>query len=188
MRLLVLDNYDSFTYNLVYILRGLGCRPTVVRNDKLTVDAVERYDKILLSPGPGIPSEAGIMQAVIVEYASQKSILGVCLGHQGIGEVFGARLTNLGDVLHGVAHEAFVTDRSERLFSGLSDTLRVGRYHSWTVSETSIPDCLTVTAVDADGRVMGLSHKRYDVKGLQFHPESVLTENGIRMMKNWLTA
>lgn len=186
MKLLVLDNYDSFTYNLVYILRGLGHRPVVVRNDKITLEAVGWYDKILLSPGPGIPSEAGIMQAVIVEYAAQKSILGVCLGHQGIGEVYGAQLENLGDVLHGVAHQAFVTDRSERLFAGLSDQLRVGRYHSWTVAETSIPDCLTVTAVDDNGRVMGLSHNRYDVKGLQFHPESVLTENGVRMVQNWL--
>lgn len=188
MKLLVLDNYDSFTYNLVYMLRGLGCRPVVVRNDKITLEEVGRYDKILLSPGPGIPAEAGIMQAVIVEYAAQKSILGVCLGHQGIGEVFGARLDNLGDVLHGVSHQAFVTDRSERLFAGLSDTLLVGRYHSWTVCETSIPDCLTVTAVDQNGRVLGLSHNRYDVRGLQFHPESVLTENGVRMVKNWLAA
>lgn len=186
MKLLVLDNYDSFTYNLVYILRGLGYRPVVVRNDKIDLEDVNWYDKILLSPGPGIPAEAGIMQSLLVEYSPRKSILGICLGHQGIGEVFGARLENLGDVLHGVAHPAFVMDRSERLFAGLSDQLMVGRYHSWTVSEKSVPACLTVTATDANGRVMGLAHTRYDVKGLQFHPESVLTENGVRMVQNWL--
>lgn len=186
MKLLVLDNYDSFTYNLVYILRELGHRPDVIRNDKLTVEAVGQYDKIMLSPGPGIPSEAGIMQAVVAEYAPQKSILGICLGHQGIGEVFGAKLENLGEVLHGVAHKTFVTDRSERLFNGLPDELTVGRYHSWTVMGNSMPDELQVTAVDEQGRVMGLAHRHYDVKGLQFHPESVLTENGVQMLVNWL--
>ncbi len=186
MKLLVLDNYDSFTYNLVYILRELGHRPDVIRNDKLTVEAVGQYDKIMLSPGPGIPSEAGIMQAVVAEYAPQKSILGICLGHQGIGEVFGAKLENLGEVLHGVAHKTFVTDRSERLFNGLPDELTVGRYHSWTVMGDSMPEELQVTAVDEQGRVMGLAHRQYDVKGLQFHPESVLTENGVQMLVNWL--
>lgn len=188
MKLLVLDNYDSFTYNLVYLLRGLGHRPTVVRNDKITLDEVDHYDKIMLSPGPGIPSEAGIMQQVVVEYAPQKSMLGICLGHQGIGEVFGGRLENLGDVLHGVAHQAYVTDTSERLFAGLPNELTVGRYHSWTVAQTSLPASLTVTAVDKQGRVMALSHSRYDVKGLQFHPESVLTQHGRRMIINWLAA
>ncbi len=186
MKLLVLDNYDSFTYNLVYILRELGHRPDVIRNNKITIEAVGQYDKIMLSPGPGIPSEAGIMQGVVAEYAPQKSILGICLGHQGIGEVFGAKLENLGDVLHGVAHRAFVTDRSERLFNGIPDELTVGRYHSWTVVGDSIPDALHVTAVDEQGRVMGLAHTKYDVRGLQFHPESVLTENGVKMIENWL--
>jgi len=186
MKLLVLDNYDSFTYNLVYILRELGHRPDVIRNDKLTVEAAGQYDKIMLSPGPGIPSEAGIMQELVRELGPAKSILGICLGHQGIGEVYGATLENLGEVLHGVAHRATVTDPTERLFAGIPTELTVGRYHSWTVVPASIPDDLRVTAVDEQGRVMALAHVRYDVRGLQFHPESVLTENGVQMIKNWL--
>lgn len=186
MKLLVLDNYDSFTYNLVYILRELGYKPDVVRNDKISVEAVGQYDKILLSPGPGIPSEAGILQALVDTYAPTKSILGICLGHQGIGEVFGAQLENLGDVLHGVAHRAFIMDRDERIFEGLPDELTVGRYHSWTVVPESMPADLKITAVDENGRVMGLRHTQYDVKGLQFHPESVLTEGGVIMLENWL--
>ena len=186
MRLLVLDNYDSFTYNLVYILRELGYRPDVVRNDKLTVAEAGQYDKIMLSPGPGIPSEAGIMQDLIREHGPTKSILGICLGHQGISEVYGATLENLGDVLHGVAHQTTITDRSERLFTDIPNELTVGRYHSWTVVPSSMPADLRTTAVDEHGRVMALSHVRYDVKGLQFHPESVLTENGVQMIKNWL--
>jgi len=186
MKLLVLDNYDSFTYNLVYILRELGERPDVIRNNKIALDAVGQYDKIMLSPGPGIPSEAGIMQDLVAEYGPTKSILGICLGHQGIGEVYGAQLANLGDVLHGVAHRTFVTDRTEPLFDGVPEELTVGRYHSWTVVTDSVPETLRVTAVDEHGRVMGLTHTRFDVKGLQFHPESVLTENGVRMIQNWL--
>lgn len=188
MKLLVLDNYDSFTYNLVYILRELGYQPDVIRNDKIALEAVGQYDKILLSPGPGLPSEAGIMQALVAEYAPQKSILGVCLGHQGIGEVFGAKLENLGDVLHGVAHSAFVIDPGERLFSGIPSELKVGRYHSWTVLADSMPEHLRTTVVDDQGRVMALTHTKYDVKGVQFHPESVLTENGVKMLENWLSA
>lgn len=186
MKLLVLDNYDSFTYNLVYILRELGYHPDVIRNDKLTVDEVGQYDKIMLSPGPGIPSEAGIMQDLVREYGPTKSILGICLGHQGIGEVYGATLENLGDVLHGVAHRTTITDRSDRLFAGVPDELTVGRYHSWTVVPSSMPADLRTTAVDEHGRVMALSHVRYDVKGLQFHPESVLTEKGVKMIENWI--
>ena len=186
MKLLVLDNYDSFTYNLVYILRELGHKPDVIRNDKISVEEVGQYDKVLLSPGPGIPSEAGILQALVDAYAPTKSILGICLGHQGIGEVFGAQLENLGDVLHGVAHQAFIKDRDERIFEGLPDEITVGRYHSWTVVPESMPADLKITAVDENGRVMGLRHTKYDVKGLQFHPESVLTEGGVNMLKNWL--
>lgn len=186
MKLLVLDNYDSFTYNLVYILRELGLRPDVIRNNKITLDAVDQYDKVLLSPGPGIPSEAGIMQALIAEYGPTKSILGICLGHQGIGEAYGASLENLGDVLHGVAHRTTVTDPSERLFADVPEELTVGRYHSWTVIPDSMPADLRTTAVDEQGRVMALAHTRYDVRGLQFHPESVLTENGVKMIQNWL--
>lgn len=186
MKLLVLDNYDSFTYNLVYILRELGAKPDVIRNDKITLEAVNQYDKIMLSPGPGLPSEAGIMQDLVREYGPAKSILGICLGHQGIGEAFGATLENLGDVLHGVAHQTTITDCSEPLFADIPTQLTVGRYHSWTVAPDSMPDELRVTAVDEQGRVMGLSHTRYDVRGLQFHPESVLTENGVKMIENWL--
>ena len=186
MKLLVLDNYDSFTYNLVYILRELGQKPDVIRNDKIALDAVGQYDKIMLSPGPGLPSEAGIMQELVREYGPTKSILGICLGHQGIGEVYGAHLDNLGDVLHGVAHRATVTDRAEQLFTDIPDELTVGRYHSWTVVPDSLPVDLRITAVDEQGRVMGLAHTRYDVRGLQFHPESVLTEHGVKMLENWL--
>ncbi|WP_375447519.1 anthranilate synthase component II [uncultured Fibrella sp.] len=186
MKILVLDNYDSFTYNLVYILRELGHRPDVIRNDKITVEETGKYDKILLSPGPGIPDEAGILKPLIAEYSATKSIMGVCLGHQAIGEVFGATLENLGDVLHGVAHSAYVLDRDEALFKQLPDDMTVGRYHSWSVVRDSLPEELLVTAEDEDGRVMGLRHARYDVRGVQFHPESVLTVGGVQMMKNWL--
>jgi len=186
MKILVLDNYDSFTYNLVYILRELGHRPDVIRNDKLTVEEAGKYDKILLSPGPGIPDEAGILKPIIAEYGATKSIMGVCLGHQAIGEVFGATLENLGDVLHGVAHSAYVLDRNELLFNQLPDDMKVGRYHSWSVVRDSLPAELLITAEDEDGRVMGLRHARYDVRGVQFHPESVLTTGGVQMMKNWL--
>ena len=188
MNILVLDNYDSFTYNLVYILRELGHRPDVIRNDKMTVEAASNYDKILLSPGPGIPDEAGILKLLIAEYGPTKSIMGVCLGHQAIGEVFGATLENLGDVLHGVAHSAHVLDRDELIFKGLPETLTVGRYHSWSVVRDSLPVDLLVTAEDEQGRVMGLRHARYDVRGVQFHPESILTVGGVHMMKNWINS
>jgi anthranilate synthase component II len=188
MRLLVLDNYDSFTYNLVYMLRELGYRPDVIRNDKLPVEAVGRYDKILLSPGPGLPSEVGIMPALIREYAPTKSILGVCLGHQAIAETFGATLENLTEVLHGVAHRAHVTAPNDRLFAGLPTEMPVGRYHSWSVVRAGLPDTLRVTAEDAQGRIMALAHSTFDVRGVQFHPESVLTEGGLAMLKNWLMA
>jgi anthranilate synthase component 2 len=186
MKLLVLDNYDSFTYNLVYILRELGHRPDVIRNNKIALEDVGQYDKILLSPGPGIPSEAGIMQDMVAEYGPSKSILGICLGHQGIGEVYGAKLENLGDVLHGVAHQISVTDTSDPLFANVPAELKVGRYHSWTVVGDTMPADLKTTAVDEQGRVMALAHARFDVRGLQFHPESVLTENGVTMIQNWL--
>ncbi|GHB89091.1 anthranilate synthase component II [Persicitalea jodogahamensis] len=188
MKILVLDNYDSFTYNLVYILRELHDRVDVVRNDKITLEAVADYDKILLSPGPGIPSEAGIMQDLVRQYAPSKSILGICLGHQGIGEVFGGALENMTDVLHGISDQNIVTDPTERLFKGLPPQFSVGRYHSWTVVPETVPDTMTITALDDKGRVMGLSHKQFDVRGLQFHPESVLTEYGKEMLQNWLNA
>lgn len=188
MKILVLDNYDSFTYNLVYILRELHDQVDVYRNDKISLEEVGEYDKILLSPGPGLPSEAGIMLDLVRYYAASKSILGICLGHQGIGEVFGGQLENMSEVLHGVSGRNIVTDPNERLFKGLPSEFKVGRYHSWTVIPETVPDTMTITAVDEKGRVMGLAHKQYDVRGLQFHPESVLTEYGKEMMQNWLSA
>jgi anthranilate synthase component II len=170
MKILVLDNYDSFTYNLVHIIKELGYQVDVIRNDKISVEEVAKYDKILLSPGPGIPEEAGIMHEVIRTYGATKSILGVCLGHQGIGEVYGSKLTNMPTVLHGFGLKTTIVDKECRLFKGLPETFVTGRYHSWV----------------EDGRIMGLRHKKYDVIGVQFHPESILTENGIQMMKNWL--
>ncbi|GAA4380168.1 aminodeoxychorismate/anthranilate synthase component II [Hymenobacter koreensis] len=188
MSILVFDNYDSFTYNLVQVLRelGRGDELTVRRNDQLTLDEVEAYDAVLLSPGPGIPSEAGLMPELIRRYAPTKRILGVCLGHQGIAESFGAELLNLPNVLHGVATDAVVTAPDERLFQGLPERFRVGRYHSWAVLPASMPACLETTAFDADGEVMALRHREYDVRGVQFHPESILTEHGHRILQNWL--
>jgi anthranilate synthase component II len=188
MKILVLDNYDSFTYNLVHIIRALGYSMDIYRNDKISVEAVNKYDKILLSPGPGIPDEAGIMKDVIREYGSAKSILGICLGHQGIGEVFGATLFNIPKVLHGVTSVSQVVDRNEYLFKGVSDKFQSTHYHSWAVRAESIPADLQVTAVNDEGLIMGLRHKRYDVKGLQFHPESIMTPEGPQMIKNWLKA
>lgn len=186
MKILVLDNYDSFTYNLVHIIRAAGYEPDVVRNDKITVDEVRGYDKILLSPGPGIPDEAGIMKDVIRELGPSKSILGICLGHQGIGEVFGASLFNIPRVLHGVTSFSDVTDRDEYLFRDVSDRFQSTHYHSWAVRTDSIPADLKVTAINEDGLIMGLRHVRHDVRGLQFHPESVMTPEGPRMINNWL--
>jgi anthranilate synthase component II len=188
MKILVLDNYDSFTYNLVHIIRALGYEMDIYRNDKISVEEVKKYDKILLSPGPGIPDEAGIMKQVIKEYGPSKSILGVCLGHQGIGEVYGAQLFNIPKVLHGVTSTSEVVDRDEYLFAGISDKFQSTHYHSWAVRKETITDELKVTAVNDEGLVMGLRHTRYDVKGLQFHPESIMTPEGPRMIKNWLEA
>ena len=186
MKILVLDNYDSFTYNLVHIIRELGHPMDVYRNDKIALDEVKRYDKILLSPGPGIPDEAGIMKDVIREYGPTKSILGICLGHQGIGEVYGAKLFNIPKVLHGVTSIAEVRDHTEILFKGISDTFQATHYHSWAVLPESLTPALKVTAVNGDGLIMGLRHVNYDVRGLQFHPESVMTPEGPKMIKNWL--
>ncbi|MBT0812943.1 aminodeoxychorismate/anthranilate synthase component II [Litoribacter ruber] len=186
MKLLVLDNYDSFTYNLVYILRelGLGPKMDVYRNDKISLADVEAYDKILLSPGPGIPSEAGIMPEVIKQYASTKDILGVCLGHQAIGEAFGASLTNLSEVVHGVASEVKVQEDS--LFIGLPQRFKIGRYHSWVIDESTLPAELEVIAKTPDGQVMAIRHKEYRLRGVQFHPESIMTEWGREVMENWI--
>ncbi len=186
MKILVLDNYDSFTYNLVYILRELHENIDVYRNDKITLNAVADYDKILLSPGPGIPSEAGIMPELVRTYAATKSILGICLGHQCIGEVFGASLENMSEVLHGVSDKIIIREPNELLFKGLPAEFQVGRYHSWSVLTDTVPATMTITAIDEQNRVMALTHKTYDVRGVQFHPESVLTEHGKRMLENWV--
>jgi anthranilate synthase component 2 len=187
MMILILDNYDSFTYNLVHIIRELGYRYEVYRNDEIPLEQVGAYDKILLSPGPGIPDEAGVMKEIIRTYAPAKSILGICLGHQGIAEVFGASLINIPKVLHGVTSMTTVTKSDEYLFRNIVSPLQVCHYHSWAVEPQSLPGCLEVTAVNEEGMIMGLRHTRYDVRGLQFHPESMMTPAGPEIIKNWLT-
>lgn len=187
-KVLVIDNYDSFTYNLVHILRELGLENEleVHRNDKITVDYVADFERILLSPGPGLPKDAGIMPEVIKRYSDSKSILGVCLGHQGISEAFGAELFNLPTVFHGVATRTVLTDQSDVLFEGIPNEFNVCRYHSWAVTPSGLPDCLKVTATDEAGNIMAIKHQDYKVRGVQFHPESIMTEHGIRMIDNWL--
>jgi anthranilate synthase component 2 len=184
-KILVIDNYDSFTYNLVHYLEDLGCDVTVKRNDQLTIEDVKPFDKVVLSPGPGIPDEAGLLKSIIKEYAPTKSILGVCLGQQAIGEVFGGSLVNLDTVFHGVATQVTITSEDEILFKGLNKNIEVGRYHSWVV-HPDLPEVLEATSFDENNQIMSLRHKTYDVKGVQFHPESVLTPDGKRILKNWL--
>lgn len=185
-KILVIDNYDSFTYNLVHLLQELNESYEVLRNDKFDFDYVDQFDKILLSPGPGIPNEAGLLMDVIRKYAPTKSILGVCLGQQAIAEVFGGTLFNLPKPLHGVASSIIVTDESEKLFQDFPRDSKIGRYHSWAVDPSTLPDVLKVTAVDENNIIMALAHKEYDVRGMQFHPESVLTDNGKTLIANWL--
>lgn len=188
MKILLLDNYDSFTFNLVHIVKELGYEIDVVRNDKIALEAVDAYDKILLSPGPGIPEEAGILLPLIERYAPVKSILGVCLGEQAIGQVFGAKLINLQEVYHGISSVIDVV-ADEPLFKGMGNPFMGGRYHSWVVDPENLPECLEVTAIERESRqIMALRHKEYDVKGIQFHPESVLTPNGKTIIENWLKA
>ncbi len=191
MKILVFDNYDSFTYNLVHLVEKITHEKVdVFRNDEIPMENVKAYDKIILSPGPGIPSEAGMLQPLIKEYASSKSILGVCLGHQAIGEVFGGTLVNLSSVYHGVATPIQIRSEKStiksRLFEGMADELEVGRYHSWVISDKNFPDELEITARDSNGFVMALQHTKYDIQGVQFHPESVLTPDGETIMRNWL--
>ncbi len=187
MKILVLDNYDSFTYNLVHYLEELmGEKVTVARNDMITIEEAAAYDRIVLSPGPGIPDEAGIMKELIARLAPEKSILGICLGMQAIGEVFGAKLINLEQIYHGVATDIHVIEPSELLFYGLPPVFKAGRYHSWVLDKESIPSALKVTATDETGMVMAIKHVHYDVRGLQFHPESILTEHGKLILANWL--
>ena len=186
MNLLVLDNYDSFTFNLVqYIQEILGRDVDVYRNDALTLDEVDRYDAVVLSPGPGIPEEAGIMPELIRRYAPTKAILGVCLGHQAIGEAFGAKLLNLSEVYHGIETPIRVTDPAEPLFRDLPATFQAGRYHSWVVRRDSLPDSLRITALDDQGQIMAFRHGSYNLRGVQFHPESIMTEHGRKMLENW---
>lgn len=187
-KILIIDNYDSFTYNLVHLVNELGLDCEVWRNDQFKLEDVDAYDRIILSPGPGIPSEAGLLLQVIEKYAPTKSIFGVCLGQQAIAEVFGGTLYNLSRPMHGIATPIKVTDSSERLFKGLPESFKVGRYHSWVVSREGLPQSLTVTAIDEkDDSIMALRHKEYDVRGVQFHPESILTEYGKEMMAGWLS-
>jgi anthranilate synthase component 2 len=185
IKILVIDNYDSFTYNLVHYLEDLNCEVTVYRNDEFELDEIASFDKILLSPGPGIPDEAGLIKAVIQKYGPTKSIFGVCLGQQAIGEVYGGSLTNLDKVYHGVSSMVQTTVTDEGLFEGLGNSFEVGRYHSWVV-ESNLPEVLEATSVDENGQIMSLRHKNFDVRGVQFHPESVLTPNGKKILENWV--
>ena len=187
MRILLLDNYDSFTYNLYHCLEQVvDGAIDVKQNDEIAIEDVVTYDRIILSPGPGLPDEAGITKEIIRTYSSSKPILGVCLGHQAIGEVFGARLKNLAAVKHGIASQLIVKDKSEKIFSGIDRELSIGHYHSWVVSKDNFPAELKITAEDKEGNIMALRHKKYNVSGVQFHPESVLTSQGITMLKNWV--
>ena len=189
MKILVFDNYDSFTYNLVHLVEKIThVKVDVYRNDQIDLEKIKSYDKIILSPGPGIPIEAGLLLEVIREYKSTKSILGVCLGHQAIGEAFGGTLENLDTVYHGVATPCMVSGIDSPLFKGLPDEIEVGRYHSWVVTDENFPNELEVTARDKNNYIMGLQHKTFDVQGVQFHPESVLTPQGEHIMRNWVTA
>ena len=185
MKIVIIDNYDSFTYNLSHLVKEMGADVTVFRNDQFSLDSLEDFDKIILSPGPGIPSEAGLLLDVIRTYAGKKPMLGVCLGHQAIGEAFGGRLENLSDVFHGVATPCHITADSP-LFQGLAKDITIGRYHSWVVSREAFPECLEITAVSDEGQVMALQHRQLPIYGIQFHPESVLTPEGKEIIKNYI--
>ncbi|UKJ07474.1 anthranilate synthase component II [Solitalea lacus] len=187
MKILILDNYDSFTYNLVHLVEEIGgVQVEVYRNDKISLEDVDNYDKIILSPGPGLPEEAGIMPQLIKTYAGKKPILGVCLGHQAIGEAFGAKLFNLSRVLHGIASPITIVDTDEVIFKNVPQGVNIGHYHSWAVDNENLPQDLVVTAVSDDGTIMAMRHRHFDIRGVQFHPESVLTEHGRTMLENWI--
>lgn len=185
MKIAIIDNYDSFTYNLAHLVRSLGADVTVIRNDCFTINQLEPFDKLIFSPGPGIPSEAGRMPETIKAYAGRKPMLGVCLGHQAIGEAFGARLANLSKVFHGVATEGTLLG-GDYIFDSLPRRITMGRYHSWVICREGLPECLEVTAESDEGLIMGIRHKSYDIHGIQFHPESVLTPDGRTIVANWL--
>ena len=184
-RVVIIDNYDSFTYNLAHLVKQLGAKVEVFRNDQFTLNQLERFTKIILSPGPGIPEEAGLLMDVIRTYAGRKPMLGVCLGHQAIAEVFGGNLVNLKEVYHGIATEG-TQFGNDPIFSGLPKRIVMGRYHSWVVDRAGFPDCLEVTAMSDDGQIMALRHRNYNIHGIQFHPESVLTPEGATIVRNWL--
>ena len=184
-RVVIIDNYDSFTYNLAHLVKQLGAKVEVFRNDQFTLNQLERFTKIILSPGPGIPEEAGPLMDVIRTYAGRKPMLGVCLGHQAIAEVFGGKLVNLKEVYHGIATEG-TQFGNDPIFSGLPKRIVMGRYHSWVVDRAGFPDCLEVTAMSDDGQIMALRHRNYNIHGIQFHPESVLTPEGATIVRNWL--
>lgn len=189
MNIVIIDNYDSFTYNLSHLVKELGADVTVLRNDKFQLQDLESFDKIILSPGPGIPSEAGLLLDVIKHYASVKPILGVCLGHQAIAEAFGGSLINLTEVFHGVATEGSILtlgQEKDYIFRGLPERITMGRYHSWVVNRDTLPECLQVTAESDEHQIMALRHKDYDIRGIQFHPESVLTPQGKDIIANWM--
>lgn len=202
MKIVIIDNYDSFTYNLAHLVKELGAETEVLRNDRFRLEELERYDKIILSPGPGIPEEAGLLLDVICTYKGRKPILGVCLGEQAIGQAFGGRLTNLSEVFHGVQTTVRIKNEELRtkseesrgeglleedyIFRGLPEEILVGRYHSWVVDREGFPDELAITAISPEGQIMALKHREYDIHGIQFHPESVLTPEGKTIVKNWL--
>ena len=185
MKVAMIDNYDSFTYNLVHLVKELGAEVTVFRNDQFCLPELETFDKIMLSPGPGIPSESGLLLDVIRTYAGRKPILGICLGEQAIGEVFGGTLVNLSEVFHGVQTPVHIA-REDYLFQGLPEDILVGRYHSWVVETETLPAELEILAVSDEVQVMALRHREYDIRGIQFHPESVLTPTGKTIIQNWL--
>ena len=185
MKIAIIDNYDSFTYNLSHLVKELGTEVKVLRNDSFRMEELEEFDKILLSPGPGIPEEAGLLLDVIRTYSGRKPILGVCLGEQAIGEVFGGKLVNLKEVYHGIQSKIRIT-ANDYIFNGLPEEIAVGRYHSWVVDKETLPACFEITAVSAEGYIMAIRHKDYDVRGIQFHPESVLTPDGKKMIENWI--
>lgn len=185
-KIVIIDNYDSFTYNLSHLVKELGAEVTVLRNDQFELEVLQPFDKIILSPGPGIPSEAGLLLDVIKSYAGKKPMLGVCLGHQAIGEVFGAQLENLSHVYHGVDTPCLQVEENP-MFEGLPQKFPVGRYHSWVVSRKNFPESLQITAVSDDGEIMALRHREHEIYGIQFHPESILTPDGRRMVQNWLS-
>ena len=186
--IIVIDNYDSFTYNLVHYLEDLNCEVTVFRNDEFDIEEIQKFDKILLSPGPGIPDDAGLLKNVVKTYANSKSILGICLGQQAIAEVFGGSLINLEKVYHGVSTSITIQVKDELLFKDLNPEIEVGRYHSWAVNPINFPEILEVTSLDENGQIMSLRHRKFDVRAVQFHPESILTPHGKKILKNWVTA